>query len=153
MSFNHVGHMRGFRKDGSIDTCPDRRICHLSFDWRTKALVSNDHHDCSAFHAPYSLGRVVMLAGCSSLICWRNTYVYYPTYHVFYTVCCIVDTHVEPVCPILLDYSSDKVLVDTLCPVMYSMRLMAEASNAAVRQEKLCHSHTLYLAAALMCMT
>ena len=25
-------------------------FCRLSFDWRTKALVSNEHHDCSAFH-------------------------------------------------------------------------------------------------------
>ena len=39
-----------FRNDGSIDTCPDGRIYHLSFDWRTKALVSNEFHDCSAFH-------------------------------------------------------------------------------------------------------
>ena len=40
----------GFCNDGSIGPCPDERACHLSFDWQTEALVSNEGHDYSAFY-------------------------------------------------------------------------------------------------------
>ena len=50
-------------------------------------------------------------------------------------------------------YDSDKVLIDTLRPSMYPMRSIAEASDAVVRQDKLCCSHALYLAAVKMYMT
>ena len=40
----------GLYNDDSIDMCLDGRLYHLSFDWKTKALVSNERHFCSAFH-------------------------------------------------------------------------------------------------------
>ena len=50
-------------------------------------------------------------------------------------------------------YDSIKLVVDTLRPLMYPMRLMAEAINGALRQEKLCGSHALHLDAMAMYMT
>ena len=45
-----LAHVWVFRNPVSIDTCPDGRICYFSFDWPTKALVSDERHDCSFFY-------------------------------------------------------------------------------------------------------
>ena len=65
MFFGHVGHMCGF----STITVPWTRVLTnvflmISFDWRPKALVSNECYDCFAIH-----GTIVALHKTSDRIC------------------------------------------------------------------------------------
>ena len=132
-----------FFNDGTIDTCPDGRIFHLSFDWQTKVLVSNERHDCSAFNNTIPEGTPPTVC-CQGAIGPHAVPIHLPHCN---------RPRLKSVSWIVLVYGSDKAEVDTLCPFMCPVREVVEASNAAVRQERHGGSPALYLAAVVMCMT
>ena len=131
----------GIGNDGSIDTCSDGRICHLSFDWQTKALIIGICHDCCSFYDAIS-GGTPPVTCCHIAIYPHALPIHLPECN---------HPRLKPGCLIVPVYCSDKVQVGTLCHFMYHVREIAEASNADIRQ--LGGSHVLYLAVVVMYMT